>query len=87
MPEVGQYLFSSRELLELLVQKAGVHEGKWILMANFGIAPGNYGPSADQMSPGVVIAVTQLGIQKAAPEAPEGSWVDAAQINPPPKKR
>ena len=87
MPEVSQYQFNNRELLEILIKAAGVREGKWVLMANFGIAPGNYGPSPDQVVPGVVVAVTHIGIQKAPPDSPEGAWVDAALVNPPLKKR
>jgi hypothetical protein len=52
MPEVNQYLFNHKELLELMIKKADVHEGKWIVMANLGFSPGNFGPSPDQMSPG-----------------------------------
>jgi hypothetical protein len=87
MPEISQYLFSSKELLEILIKEANVHEGRWVLMANFGITPGNYGPAADQMSPGILFAVTQIGIQKAPPELPDGAWLDAAVVNPPPVKR
>ena len=86
MPEISQYLFSNQELLELLVKEAKVHEGKWMLMAGFGVTPGNYGPSPDQMAPGMVFAITQIGIQKAPPDAPEGSWVDASVVNPPKKR-
>ena len=82
MPEVSQYVFSNRELLELLVKKADVHEGRWVLLASFGFSAGNFGPSADQMSPGAIVAVTQVGIQRAQPDAPEAMSVDAAVINP-----
>ena len=82
MPEVNQYLFSNKELLEMLIKQAGVHEGKWILMANLGFSAGNFGPSSDQMSPGGVVAVLQMGIQRASPETPEQAVVDAAVFNP-----
>ncbi|SRR6266849_4124345 len=82
MPEVNQYLFNNKELLEMLVKQAGVHEGKWILMVNFGFSAGNFGTSPDQISPGGVIAILQVGIQRATPETPESMMVDAAVINP-----
>ncbi len=85
MPEATQYMFSSRELLEVLVREAKVREGKWILVATFALSPGNFGPSMDQMSPGAAIAATHLGIQRAPEDAPEGIWVDAAVVNPAPK--
>jgi hypothetical protein len=85
MPEANQYLFSHKELLELMIKKAGVHEGKWIVMANFGFSPGNFGPAPDQMTPGTVVAILQMGIQRAGAETPTEMVVDAAQVNPAPK--
>lgn len=89
MPEVNQYIFTHKEILETLIKRAGVHEGKWTIMANFGLSAGTFGPSADQMYPGAVVVILQLGIQRAAPETPEPMTVDAAVINPiaPPRSR
>jgi len=82
MPEVNQIFFSHKELLELLIKKAGVHEGKWVLAANFGFTAGNFGPSPDQLSPGAIVAVTQLGITRAPSDSPEQAILDAAIVNP-----
>jgi hypothetical protein len=82
MPEVNQYLFTHKELLEILIKQAGVHEGKWTIMTSFGFTAGNFGPSPGQMSPGAVVTVLQMGIQRAAPGAPEEMTADAAVINP-----
>lgn len=84
MPEASQYLFTNKELLELLIKEAGVREGRWVLMATFGIA---HGPSPDRMSPGTVVAINQMGIQLAGADTPEGMGMDAAEVNPPIKKR
>ncbi len=81
MPEVNQYLFTNKELLELLVKRAGVSEGRWVLMANFGIGPAAIGPAVDQMSPGVAIVIGQMGIQRAQANVPEALSVDAAVVN------
>jgi hypothetical protein len=82
MPEVNQYLFNHKELLELMIKKADVHEGKWIVMANLGFSPGNFGPSPDQMSPGAAVVVLQMGIQRAIAETPPQMILDAAVVNP-----
>jgi hypothetical protein len=82
MPEVNQYVFSNKELTELLIKRAGVHEGRWILMANFGFNAGNFGPSPDQAVPGAIVIVQQIGIQRAAADTPESMSLDAAVINP-----
>jgi hypothetical protein len=82
MPEINQVMYKHRELVELLIKHAGLHEGRWILMANFGFSAGNFGPSNDQMSPGAVVALTHLGLQRAQPDTPEEMSVDAAVVNP-----
>jgi hypothetical protein len=48
------------------------------------MGPGNFGPSDDQMSPGAVVAITGIGIQKVPPgtPAPSSLVVDAAEVNP-----
>lgn len=85
MPEINQYSLNNKELLELIIKQTNVHEGKWVLMANFGIAAGNYGPSIDQMSPGVAIGLNKVGIQRADPKTPNEVTLDAAVVNPPRK--
>jgi hypothetical protein len=82
MPEANQYIFSHKELLELFIKQAGLHEGKWVIMANLGFSTGNFGPSADQMAPGAVVAVLNMGIQKAPADTPSEMSVDAAIVNP-----
>jgi hypothetical protein len=82
MPEVNQIFFSNKELLETLIKKADMHEGKWVLSANFGFSAGNFGPSSDQMSPGGVVILSQMGIQRAPSDAPVEMTLDAAAINP-----
>jgi hypothetical protein len=83
MPEVSQYLFNHKEVLEALIKRAGVHEGKWMIVASFGFSAANFGPSQDQMAPGAVVVLQQMGIQKAVPDAPESMTIDAALVNPP----
>jgi hypothetical protein len=82
MPEANQYTLSHKELVELIIKQCGIHEGRWVLMANLGFAAGNFGPSNDQMSPGAVVSITQLGISRADQNAPREMTVDAAVVNP-----
>lgn len=82
MPEINQIFFTNHELLELLVQKADVHEGIWTLAVNFGFSAGNFGPTPDQIAPGGIVAVIQTGIQRAGPDTPSEISVDAAKVNP-----
>jgi hypothetical protein len=83
MPEVNNIYFSHKELLELLIKKADLHQGKWMLAANFGFSAANFGPSPEQLSPGAIVALLGVGITRAGPEIPEPAWLDAAVVNPP----
>jgi hypothetical protein len=73
-----------RELTELIIKASGVHEGRWTLTVNFGMAPGNFGPTIDDVSPGMLVAVQGIGIQRESPEAPGPPelTVDASAVNP-----
>src|ERR1700694_2481346 len=82
VPEINQLFFSHREILEMLIKKADIHEGKWMFSANFGFSAGNFGPTPDQLSPGGVVVILGIGLQRAAGDAPEAALVDAALINP-----
>jgi hypothetical protein len=86
MPEVNQLFFNHREVLELLIKKAGIHEGRWMFSANFGFTAGNFGPAPDQLSPGAVVTVLSVGLQRAAVDTPAAVTLDAAVINPQPIK-
>lgn len=81
MPEVNQYAFTNRELLELLIKEAGVHKGKWSLSITFGVAIGPMGPP-EQPSPGVATIVNGVGIQRLADGQLDPAALDAAEINP-----
>jgi hypothetical protein len=82
MPDINQYEFKHKELLEALVKQAGLHEGRWQLIVNFGLAGANVGPSDDQMTPGAVVAVQWIGLSKATDTSPPALVIDAAEVNP-----
>lgn len=82
MPEINQLFFTHREVLELLIKKADVHEGRWMLAVNFGFSAGNFGPGPEQLSPGAIVALLAVGLQRAVAETPEAMTLDAAVINP-----
>lgn len=84
MPEINNYMFSHKELLELLVRKAGVKEGRWVLSMTFGLAPGNFGPTENDLSPGIAVGITSVGIQREAPpsSAPRALVIDASTLEP-----
>ena len=85
MPASNPRVFNHKQLLEALVKEAGIHSGKWTLRANFGCIPGNFGPSADKISPGLAIALIDVGLIPAAADHPESMVIDAAKVNPAPR--
>jgi hypothetical protein len=82
MPEANQYSFSHKELVELMIKKIGIHEGRWMLAVTFAFGVTNGGPTAEQIVPTGVVGIQSIGIQKAQPESPDVLTVDAAVVNP-----
>ena len=84
MPEVETYKFSHKEILTLMVKDAGLHEGKWQLLMNFGFNAGNFGPDGNNSSPGAITVVNHLMLGVAKEDSPSALVVDAAEVNPKP---
>lgn len=82
MPEANNYTFSHKEIVELMIKKADLHEGKWMIQVNFGFGVLNAGPTPEQIIPSGVVGIQSLGIQKAQPDSPAILTVDAAEVNP-----
>ena len=82
MPEATQYAFKNRELLEMLIKQADIHDGRWVLSATFGFSVGNFGPTAQEMCPGGVVVLQAVGLIKAEESTPPEMMMDAATVNP-----
>lgn len=82
MPEINSYTFKHKEVLESLIKRAGLHEGRWQLTMTFGLAAANMGPTPEDVVPGAAVAVTGLGLQRAQADSPEALTLDAGVVNP-----
>ena len=82
MPEISQYTVKPKELTEIIIKQADIHEGKWILMVSFGFTATNAGPEGGELLPSAIIGVQKVGIQRAEPNTPPELIVDAAEVNP-----
>ena len=82
MPEATQYSFTYREVLEALIRKADLHEGRWQLTMTFGLAGINAGPSPETMVPGAVVGVQSIGLTRATDVSPPALVIDAAEVDP-----
>lgn len=83
MPEADAYTFTHKELVALLIRRAGVSEGKWMLQVNFGFTAGNFGANEEDVSPGGIMLINKVGITRAKEGAPGSLVVDASEVNSP----
>jgi hypothetical protein len=74
-----------QQLGPLLVKHYGLSEGLFDLMIEYQFGVGAVGPDKDRLVPGVMIGVAQIGLVPAREIGP--NTVDAAKVNPPPKRR
>jgi len=86
MPEVSELTWTHKELIELMIKAANIHDGRWMIELKLSFTPMNSGPSESQISPGVIVGVTGIGIHRELPGAPSALVVDAAEVNPAPKR-
>jgi len=82
MPEINQYTFPYQEVVEALIKKAGLHEGKWQLTMSFGLSGANVGTTGTDVVPAAIVPITGIGLQKAKADSPAALTVDAAVVNP-----
>ena len=85
MPEINQYQFKYQEVVEALIKQAGLHEGRWQLVMNFGLAAANMGPNNSDLVPGAAVAVAGIGLLRANPGSPPALTADASVVNPTPR--
>ena len=80
MAEIGNIVFSYKEVVTALLKAQGIHEGKWALFVRFGLNAANIGGNDDDLRPAAIIPILEIGLQKAEKETSVS--VDAAKVNP-----
>ena len=85
MAEIEQLSFSYHEVVTSLIKERGLHEGVWQLVLNFGIGGANIGEGPQNLIPAAIIPVTSIGLVRVGAETSVS--VDAAKVNPAPKKK
>jgi hypothetical protein len=80
MPEIGNIIFSYKEVVTALLKAQGIHEGLWALFVRFGLNAANIGPNDEELRPAAIIPILEIGLQKA--EKVSNIAVDAAKVNP-----
>lgn len=90
MPRPESFKYDHKELLKLLIEKADIHDGRWMLQVFFGSTAGNFGvgqigennSDGETAIPGFLVTVQNLGITRAPDGAPDSLVLDAAEVNP-----
>jgi len=85
MAEATQFMFSYKDVVEVLIKKQGLSEGLWMLSVNFGMQATNIGVNDSDLKPSAVIAILGIGLQKTDKES--SLAVDAAKVNPKAKSK
>lgn len=78
--------YSNNELVNLILKNERIHDGNWILAINFGFTAMNIRQSEDdrEISPSGIVSVQKIGLRRVSEPLPFS--VDAAVVNPLPKK-
>jgi hypothetical protein len=85
MAETAQIVFSHKEVVEALIKQHGIHEGRWMLLMQFGIQAMNVGQGSPQnLVPAAMVPVVAIGLQKT--DQVTNLSVDAAEVNPAPEQ-
>jgi hypothetical protein len=85
MAETAQIVFSHKEVVEALIKQQGIHEGRWMIMMQFGIQGMNVGKGSPQnLVPAALVPIVAIGLQKTDQDT--NLSVDAAEVNPAPAK-
>jgi hypothetical protein len=85
MAETAQIVFSHKEVVEALIKQQGIHEGRWMIMMQFGIQGMNVGQGAPQnLVPAALVPIVAIGLQKT--DQVTNLSVDAAEVNPAPAR-
>ncbi len=86
MAEATMYMFELQEIVEALIKRQGLHEGLWGLSIEFGLGAANIptGPDGQTLMPAAINIVQHIGLKKH--DVPSSLTVDAAEVNPAPKR-
>jgi hypothetical protein len=85
MAEPSQFVFSYKELAEMMVRQTGVKDGLWGVFVKFGIAASNIGETEESVRPAAIVPILEIGLQKF--EKASNLTVDAALVSSTEKAR
>jgi hypothetical protein len=85
MPTAKQFVFTYKEIAEMMVREVGVTEGHWGIFMRFGIQGANVGPGPDDIVPAAIVPIMELGLQRF--DEPTNLTVDAGEVTQKPDSK
>ncbi len=83
MPQPNRIEFTFRELVELMIKDANIHEGIWAVSFRFGIQGANIGTTdepGEDARPAAIVPIVSIALDRVERES--ALAVDAAKVNP-----
>ncbi|HVT04529.1 MAG TPA: hypothetical protein VHL58_14275 [Thermoanaerobaculia bacterium] len=82
MPTTDRYTFQFEEMVEMMVKRAGITEGRWTLSVEFAIGAINVSqPNTEVYKPAAIVPIVGIGIQRVAETDPWTNLMfDAGQL-------
>jgi hypothetical protein len=80
MADATRYTFSYEEIVEALIKKQGLEDGRWAFYVEFGIAGANGGPDDEQPIPMAIVPLLKVGLQRVEADAKMPGIVDAGAL-------
>lgn len=90
MSDQDRHVLTHAELVTAILRQKNVHDGLWMLLAEFGIAGMNIGPSKSELSPAAVVPILKIGIVRVDDKhdlVGSNIVVDAAAAHPTPPRK
>src|SRR6266542_2915339 len=85
-PQPVEAPLTIKDLTAVLVRHYGLNRGRFDILIEFQIGVGSVGPSPDARVPTAMVGVSKVGLTEAK-GADSPTTVDAAVVNPAPKRR
>lgn len=75
-------IFEFRELVEMMLRREKIREGKWVLAVEFGIGAGNLAePGTNDARPAAFVPILNIGILRNDKTELDSLAVDAATLS------
>jgi hypothetical protein len=75
-------IFEFRELVEMMLRRENIREGKWVLAVEFGIGAGNLSqPGTNEARPAAFVPILNIGILRNDKSELDSLAVDASKLS------